>query len=224
VFTFARAHYGADGIPDWSIRELRVTRGTTRLLFSRQSAFSFLTVASNAHGEQVVAWLEGTPAGGNDLYAGFRKAGTVFRARRLSGARFDPPSIALASTGAAAVAWERGYGTLIYAAGRPPGGALGGVGLISSRSLDDFVYNPWVAVAPSGRALVTWEGFSRRGGYHQRAAFRSRGGRRVGIQDLGRTNSFARLNSVALDSHGNGRVVWSNALDVIAALGSLPPR
>jgi hypothetical protein len=201
---------------DWSLGEVRIARSTTtRTLFSRHSQFPEIGVAANERGEQALAWSEEVASTGPyDLYAGFRRPGAPFKPRLLSSrnASYQSPRLALASTGAAGLGWDNGK--RILAAGRRPGAAFGGIGTFSPSA---YVIGPDVAVAPSGRGLITW---SSSPPDHVFAAFRTRGGRRIGVHDFGRAP--LQIPGAVLDSRGSARVAWMRDTNVWVARGRFP--
>jgi hypothetical protein len=218
VLTFlSTSNYGPDFSVDWRIAELRGARSTTtRTLFARHSQYPHAAVAANARGQQTLAWTEEVGSRAYDVYAAFRGPADTFRPHILSRrGSYDDPVVALASTGAAVVGWDNSR--RIFAAGRRPGGAFGGVAKFPPRS---YVYSPQVAVNRSGRGLVAWQAL----GSHDRqfVAFRSRGGRRIGLKDIGRTTWTAR--GVVLDSHGIARIAWMLDNRMYAARGKFPAK
>ena len=218
VITFlSTSNYGPDFSVDWRIAELRVGRSTTtRTLFARHSQFPNAAVAANARGQQTLAWTEEVGSSAYDVYTAFRGARDTFQPHILSRrGLYYTPVPAIASTGAAVVGWNNTR--RIFAAGRRPGGAFGGV---AKFSLWSYVYAPQAAVNRSGRGLVTWQG----SGYpaHLFAAFRSLGGRRIGRSDVGRMTQSAQ--GVVLDSRGVARVAWTQENKVYAARGRFPSR
>jgi hypothetical protein len=219
VVTFERADYvpgATDFTVDWSIGELMVGRSpANRTLLSRRGDYPALALAVNAHGEQAIAWTESVGTSAYDVYAGFRKPGELFHPRRLSQrGTYASPDVALASTGAALVAWDR-LNKRVLVAARRPGGGFGSVRGFSPLS-ESPVYPPQVAVGPSGRGLVTWEA-SGGGG---RAAFRDLDGRRVGLRRFGR----GLVPGAVLDGHGIGRVASKQAGSVYAFRETFPRR
>jgi hypothetical protein len=214
VLTYYSAAYREDATVDWSVGELRPGRSpATRTLLSRHGGYPYVGLAANASGDQAFAWSENV---GNtsefNTYGGFRKAGGVFHPRLLShGGSYDSPRVALASTGAVLVAWHRDK--RVWAAGRRPGGAFGGARAFTPAGAP---YPIAVGVQPSGRGVVTWEGSS--GGGH--VAFRSIGGRRVGVHKFGQGLS----DGAALDARGVARLALTRLSAVYAFRGSFPRR
>jgi hypothetical protein len=206
--------YGPDFSVDWRIAELRVARSTTtRTLYARHSQYPSVEVAANARGQQTLAWTEEVGPSAYDVYAGFRAPGDTFHPRLLSGrGLYNDPAVALASTGATVVGWDNNR--RVFAAGRRPGGAFGGLARFSPWS--SYVYSPQVAANRGGRGLVAWQGTSG----HLFAAFRTRGGRRVSRREVA---GSARVGQgVVLDSHGVGRVVWMRDTNLYAARERFP--
>src|SRR4051794_36065770 len=216
VLTLQRAEYApgtTDFSVDWSIGELRVGRSAIRTLYSRRGGYPGLALAANAHGEQAIAWTESVGTSEYDVYAAFRKPGEVFHPRRLSQrGSFESPHVALASTGAALIAWDR-VGKRVLVAARRPGGGFGDARGFSALN-ESFVYSLQVGVAPSGRALVTW--LTHTG--QAQAAFRDLDGRRIGLHQFGQGLGPGAL----LDTHGIARLALRRPGGVYAFRGSFP--
>ena len=171
------------------------------------------SVAFDAHGNAVAAWLRSD--GTNDrVQAAFRPAGGSFGpAVDLSGAGqdADSPRVAVSEQGDAMVVWERfdGANQRIQTAIRPAGGSFGGAVDLSEAGQDAHL--PQLALDPAGDAVAVWK---RSDGIHDRiqATVRPAGGSfglPASAQTLSRSTEDGDDPQVSVDAAGDAIVVWS---------------
>jgi hypothetical protein len=229
IVTFVRddSTAGANGITDykWSLWEFRLRPGhprTVRRLASRSGYFPAIAVATNARGEQAIAWAQ-QHTNQYDLYAGARSTNGHFAVRRLSqGGSVFGAAVAIARSGAAITAWNDAAGQ-IFAADRRPGGAAFGNGLaFGPRLANTNIEGLQIGVDLAGHAVIGW--IQRRSGGVPTVigAFRSLDGRRIGAHGLLFANSLGAQATAALDEHGFGRLAWRTGGTVNAGLGRGP--
>jgi hypothetical protein len=227
VFTFVRESFGSDESETWTLHELRIVHGRARAprrVFARHSDFAEVAAGSNASGSQVLAWTEPTATRGvSALYAGVRKLGGGIHPRRIArGRRLSAPSVDIAPSGAAIATASHGDREM-YVGARRPGHAFGLARRFGPLVRGGYIEDVDVAVNSAGRALIVWtNAFSTRAS-HLRAAFRSRGGRRVGLHDFGGGALGGVLPQIALDRHGGGRVAWHRVETIRAGRSPFPP-
>lgn len=214
VVTLAR--YDAQG--GVSLLERRVKRGRRgplRSVAPHLPGGAAVAIATNARGDQALAWHPYYDISPPPVYAGTRTRGGRFHPRKIAdeGPVF-PPLVTIAPSGAAAVAWSPIGGTVLVANRRPHRRFAHARKLADGGGARAYVGSIQLGVDRSGRAVLGWTLQIPGELKHGFAAFRSTGGRRLGLTDLGLANNFGSAydlstqSPAAFDDHGRARLAW----------------
>jgi hypothetical protein len=207
------------------LREFRVRHGravrdrNVSPFFSESADFD---VATNARGQQVAAWVSSDGTRGVPVHAGVRAAGGRFRMRRVS--RRAPafePSVAIAPSGAALLAW-RTYQGEIFTAGRRAGKRFALARKFGKTVRNGDISELQIAVDSLGRSVLGWLQSRPGTNGHARGAFRSARGRKLQPRDLGRADELGNQATAALDAHGRARLIWRRASTVRVTRARFP--
>jgi hypothetical protein len=214
--------YLADSRSKTVIKEARVRRG--RAVGARTVGRGLpndlqISLATNARGDQAVTWQRGSNAEGAPVFAAARAPGERFRPRRISrrGGSYGQARVAIASSGAAVIAWSSRRGKLL-ASTRRAGASFG-----RARSLfgvrRGYINDVQVAIDATGRSVFAWSEYRpRRYDDQIFAGFRSADGRVGPRRHLGEAVvNLGFENSVALDARGRARFAWARPTGVSAA-------
>jgi hypothetical protein len=178
-----------------------------------------ISLATNARGDQAVTWQRGSNPEGAPVFAAARAPGERFRPRRISGrgGSYGPARVAIASSGAAVIAWDSRRGKLLASTRRADGSFGRARSLFGVRR--GYVNDVQVAIDAAGRSVFAWNEY-RPNHYEDQifAGFRSADGRLGPRRHLGEAVLNLGLeNSVALDARGRARFAWARTSGVSAA-------
>jgi hypothetical protein len=179
-----------------------------------------IAAAANERGDEVVAWTRYFDEPGQRMHAGTRTAGERLRTRVVARTQTDEPqTVAIAPSGAAAVAWTRERPGMLLATSKGPGRPFRDASfVVGPRGNRDETSSPQLAVDAAGRVAIAWLSYDSPEGDRVHAALVDGSGR------LLRHNRFRGYNAdlglqlpAAFDERGRATLAWKRGAYVRAA-------
>lgn len=173
--------------------------------------------AANGRGDEAVAWTDYTT---NRVSVGSRVAGGPLRWRVVGTTdSFAVPTVAIAPSGAAAVAWASGAGRVRVATSAGRGARFHHASTVFSRHTTAYPHTIELAVDSHRRAVVAWYAGEYRRLSNVHAAVVEPGGRRTRhVRFRGRGHAtIPASGTAAFDEHGRATVVWVRGHEIRAA-------
>src|SRR3954454_4334123 len=220
-----RVTYASYGAHATRIGEFRVRGGTAlqrRTLARGLPDSAYVTVATNARGEQAAAWQRSDREPTSPVHLAVRSAAGRFHSRVVShrGAFEDAPVVAIAGSGAAIAAWATTRGTLLVS-GRHPGGQFAAASRFDRNGRRTSVDDVELAIGAAG-SILGWTQQKRNNGQQFFGAFRSPFGLRSHVRRFGRADYIGTQRSAAIDASGRARLAWRVGSRVKAARAPYP--
>ena len=207
-----RVTYALYGAHATSIREFHVRAGRAvgrRTLARGLPEGAYVAMATNARGDQAVAWQPGDYVHPIAVHLAVRGRGGRFHSRVVShdGPVDSAPVVAIGRSGAAVAAWPTPRGKLLVSS-RRPGGRFGVARRFDRNARGTFVLGVEVAVDAFGRSVIGWTQHRPDRVARFFGAFRSPSGTRSRARAFGSAYDVGTQRSAAIDAFGRARLVW----------------